>query len=95
MTLMILNGFKKGDVNLLYCFVSLLMGVFIVSLPIMWLGILYYMIKCRKVESCANRKCKFWSMCSHTSEDQRRYEIELRVRNLMYHCGLSEDDLKK
>lgn len=60
----------------------------------MWMWVLYYKIKCQKADSCTNRKCKFWTLCNHNSEERKKDEMEYRKQNLMRQYGLSEDDLK-
>ena len=73
---------------------SWLLVVFIVPMPIAWAWVLYYKIKCRKVDSCADRKCKYWNWCNHNYGERKKDEIELRKQNLMRRHGLIEDDLK-
>lgn len=80
--------------NLLENFFSRFSVVFIASYPIIWLWVLYHKIKCRKVDSCTNRKCKFWSLCNHNKEERKKDDLEYRKQNLMRHCGLSEDNLE-
>lgn len=75
-------------------FFSWLLKVFIAIMPIIWVWELYHKIKCRKVKSCSNRKCKYWSLCNHNYEERKKDDLEYRKQNLMRHCGLSEDDLK-
>lgn len=74
---------------------SWLLVVFIVSMPIAWLWVLYYKFKCWKVDSCADRKCKYWDWCNHNYEERKKDEIELRKQNLMRRYGLIEDDLNE
>ena len=62
---------------------SCLLVIFIASIPIAYLWVLYYKIKCRKVDSCADRKCKYWEWCSHNYVERKKDEIELRKQNLM------------
>lgn len=69
--------------------------IFIVSMPIGWVWVLYYKIKCRKVDLCADRKCKYWDWCNHNDEERKKDEIELRKQNLMRRQGLTEDDLNQ
>lgn len=80
--------------NLLECFFSWLLVVFIALMPFMWMWVLFYKIKCRKVDSCADRKCRYWEWCSHNREERKKDELEFRKQNLMRQYGLSEDDLK-
>lgn len=80
--------------NLLECFFSWLLVIFIALMLFMWMWVLYYKINCRKVDSCANRKCRYWEWCSHNREERKRDEMEYRKQNLMRQYGLSEDDLK-
>lgn len=75
-------------------FFSWLLIVFIAIMPFMWMWVLYYKIKCQKADSCTNRKCKFWTLCNHNSEERKKDEMEYRKQNLMRQYGLSEDDLK-
>lgn len=75
-------------------FFSRLLVIFTASYPIIWLWVLYHKIKCRKADSCTNRKCKFWSLCTHNEEERKKDEMEERKQNLMRHLGLSEDDLR-
>ena len=80
--------------NLLECFFFLFLVIFIALMLFMWMWVLYYKINCRKVDSCANRKCRYWEWCSHNREERKRDEMEYRKQNLMRQYGLSEDDLK-
>lgn len=77
--------------NIFSCFLA----VFIMSIPTAWMWVLYYKIKCRKVDSCADRKCKYWNWCNHNYEERKKDEIELRKQNLMRKHGLMEDDLNE
>ncbi|MDE7429239.1 MAG: hypothetical protein K2N00_08265 [Lachnospiraceae bacterium] len=74
---------------------SWLLVVFIVSMTVAWVWVLYYKIKCRKVNSCADRKCKYWEWCKHNYEERKKDEIEMRKQNLMRRHGLTEDDLNE
>lgn len=76
-------------------FFSWLLKIFIVSLPIMWAWVFYHKIKCWKVDSCSNRKCKFWSFCTHNYDERKKDDLDYRKRNLMRQHGLSEDDLEQ
>lgn len=73
-------------------FFSRFLVLFIVLIPIMWTWVLYYKIKCRKEDSCMNRKCRYWTWCRHNYEERKEDEIEFRKQNLMRHCGLFEED---
>lgn len=72
-----------------------LLVVFFVSMLVVWVWVLYYKIKCRKVDSCADRKCKYWEWCNHNYAERKKDEIELRKQNLMRRYGLTEDDLNE
>ena len=74
---------------------SWILVVFIVSITVAWVWVLYYKIKCRKVDSCADRKCKYWEWCKHNHAERKKYEIEMRKQNLMRRHGLTEDDWNK
>ena len=72
---------------------SWLLIVFVVSMSIAWVWVLYHKIKCRKVDSCADRKCKYWDWCNHNRAERKKDELEMRKQNLMHRYGLAEDDL--
>ena len=74
---------------------SWLLVVFIASMPIAYMWGLYYKIKCRKVDSCADRKCRYWEWCTHNYAKRKKDKIELRKQNLMCRYGLTEDDLNE
>ena len=69
--------------------------VFFVLMLVEWVWVLYYKFKCRKVDSCADRKCKYWEWCNHNYAERKKEEIELRKQNLMRRYELTEDDLKE
>lgn len=73
---------------------SWVLVVYIASIPMIWLWVLYYKVKCWKVNSCANRKCKFWQWCSHNKKERKKDEFELRRQWLMRRYGLSDNDLE-
>ncbi len=62
---------------------SCLLVVFIASIPIAYVWVLYYRIKCWKVDLCTNRKCKYWEWCNHNYVERKKDEIELRKQNLI------------
>ncbi len=65
--------------------------VLFISIPVTWVWVFCHKIKCRRVESCANRKCKYWSWCSHNYAERRKDRVELWKRVLMERYGLKED----
>lgn len=85
---------KEGKLYMIEYFFSWVLDIFIVSLPIMWAWVLYHKIKCRKIDSCTNRKCKYWSLCTHNREERKKDDLEFRKQNLMRQRGLSEDERK-
>lgn len=62
---------------------SWLLVLLVVSMPIAWVWVLYYKIKCRKVSSFADRKCKYWDLCNHNHTERKKDEMELRKQNLL------------
>ncbi len=80
--------------KLLEDFFSWFLIVYVASIPIIWLWVFYHKVKCRKVDSCVNRKCKFWQWCSHNKEERKKDELEYRRQWLMRRYGLSENDLE-
>ncbi len=69
--------------------------VFILFIPVVQVWEIYHKIKCRKVQSCTNRKCKYWIWCSHNDIEREKDELELRKQVMMDKLGLTEDDLNK
>lgn len=73
---------------------ALLIVAFFVSIPVFWIWAFYHAIKCRKVENCKNRKCRYWEWCEHNRIERKKDEIELRKKMLMRSMGILEDDLE-
>lgn len=67
--------------------------VCIISIPLMWIGVLYFKIKCRKVAACKRRKCLYWDMCTHNEEERKKRNLELRIYNAYLHHDLSIEDV--
>ena len=74
---------------------GLLVVASFVWIPFFWVWAFYHKIKCRKVEDCKNRKCRYWSWCNHNYAERKKEELELRKQMLMRNLGLTEEDLKK
>ncbi len=68
---------------------------YFVSIPFMWVWVFYHKIKCRKMEECSNRKCKYWEYCEHNYVERKKDELELRKQMLLHSLGLTEEDLDK
>ena len=64
------------------------------SIPFIWIGIFYYKIRCRKVEGCSNRKCKYWQYCKHNYVERKKDELESRRQMLLYSLRLMEEELE-
>ena len=62
-----------------------------VSIPFIWLWVFYHKIKCRKMEECSNRKCKYWQYCDHNYIERKKDELELRKQMLLRSLGLTEE----
>ena len=69
--------------------------VYFVSIPFIWAWVFYHKIKCRKIEECSNRKCKYWQYCEHNYVERKKDEFELRKQMLLHNLGLKEEDLDK
>ena len=74
---------------------SWLLVVFILPMSVAWVWVLYYMIKCWKVDSCVDRKCRYWEWCKHNHAERKKDEIEMRKQNLMRRHGSPEDNRNK
>lgn len=72
---------------------SCVYSIFIISIPLMWIGVLYFKIKCRKVTTCKKRKCLCWDMCTHNEEERKKRNLELRIYNAYLHRNLSGEDV--
>lgn len=68
---------------------------YFVSIPFIWIWVFYYKIKCRKIEGCSNRKCKYWQYCEHNYLEHKKDELELRKQMLLHSLGLTEEELEK
>ncbi len=66
---------------------------YFVSIPFIWAWVFYHKIKCRKVEKCNNRKCKYWHYCNHSYVERKKDEIKLRKQILFHSLGLTEEKL--
>ena len=76
-------------------FFGWVMIVYFVSIPFIWAWVFYHKIKCRKIEECSNRKCKYWQYCEHNYVERKKDEFELRKQMLLHNLGLKEEDLDK
>lgn len=63
-------------------FFEWLIIAYFVSIPFIWLWVFYHKIKCRKIEECSNRKCKYWKYCKHNYAERKKDELELRKQML-------------
>ena len=72
-----------------------LVMLYFASIPFIWAWVFYHKIKCRKMEKCSNRKCKFWQYCGHNYVERKKDEIELRKQILLHRLGLTEEELEK
>lgn len=76
-------------------FISVFFGwlimAYFVSIPFIWLWVLYHKIKCRKMEECSNRKCKYWQYCDHNYIERKKDELKLRKQMLLHSLGLTEE----
>ena len=68
---------------------------YFVSIPFIWAWVFYHKIKCRKIEECSNRKCKYWQYCEHNYVERKKDEIELRKQMLLHRLGLTEEELEE
>ena len=66
---------------------------YFVSIPFIWLWVFYHKIKCRKIEECSNRKCKYWQYYEHNYVERKKDELELRKQMLLHSLGLTEEEL--
>lgn len=72
-------------------FFGWLIMAYFVSIPFIWLWVFYHKTKCRKMEECSNRKCKYWQYCDHNYIERKKYELELRKQMLLHSLGLTEE----
>lgn len=63
-----------------------------VSIPFIWAWVFYHKIKCRKIEECSNRNCKYWQFCEHNYVERKKDELELRKQMLLHSLGLPEEE---
>ena len=68
---------------------------YFVSIPFIWIWVFYHKIKCRKLEGCSNRNCKYWQYCEHNHLERKKDELELRRQMLLHGLGLTEEELEK
>jgi 3-phosphoglycerate kinase len=54
--------------------------------------VFYYKIKCRKIEGCCNRKCKYWQYCSHNHVERKKDEIEMRKKILLHNLRMTKEE---
>ena len=64
---------------------------YFVSILFIWAWVFYHKIKCRKIEECSNRKCKYWQYCEHNYVERKKDEFELRKQSLLHSLGLTEE----
>ena len=74
------------------CF-GLLVAVYYISIPFIWVWVFYHKIKCRKEEECSSRKCSYWQYCEHNYVERKKDELEFRKQMLLYSLRLTEDEL--
>lgn len=79
--------------NFIANFFGLLVIVYLVSLPFIWVWVFYHKIKCRKKEECSNRKCKYWQYCEYNYVERKKEELEYRKQALLRNLGLTEEEL--
>ncbi|GEM_PF-5103633 len=66
--------------------------IYFVSIPFIWAWVFYHKIKCRKIEECSNRNCKYWQFCEHNYVERKKDELELRKQMLLHSLGLPEEE---
>lgn len=71
---------------------SWLAVAYFVSIPFIWTGVIYHKIKCRKIEGCCNRKCKYWQYCSHNHVERKKDEIEMRKKILLHNLRMTKEE---
>lgn len=54
--------------------------VFIAVILSFWAWAFYHERKCRRINSCADRKCRYWKWCRHNFTERKKDEIKLRKR---------------
>lgn len=69
--------------------------IYFASIPFIWLWVFYHKIKCRKMEDCCNRKCKYWHYCKHNYVERKKDEIMLRKQILLHKLGLTEKEFEE
>lgn len=79
--------------NIIANFFGWLTVAYFVSIPFIWIWVFYHKIKCRKIENCSDRKCKYWEYCNHNYVERKKDEIELRKQMLLHSLGLTEEAL--
>ena len=72
-------------------FFGCLIAAYFILIPFIWLWVFYHKIKCRKLEECSNRKCKYWQYCDHNYIERKKDELELRKQMLLHSLGLTEE----
>ena len=70
---------------------SWLIVAFFIWMLVTWIWVFYHKIKCRKVENCTNRKCRYWQWCNHNYIERKKDEIEWRKQLLIAHFGMPEE----
>ena len=70
--------------DIIFNFFGCLIFAHFVSIPFIWAWVFYHKIKCRKIEGCNNRECKYWKYCEHNYAERKKDEIALRKRMLLH-----------
>lgn len=79
--------------NFIANFFGLLVVASFLSIPFIWIWVFYHKIKCRNIEDCCNRKCKYWQYCNHNYVERKKDELELRKALLLHKLRLTEENL--
>lgn len=85
----------RYEMDLIANFFGWLAMAYFASIPFIWMWVFYHKIKCRKINKCSNRKCKYWQYCRHNYVERKKDELELRRQILLHRLGLEEEELDK
>ena len=74
---------------------SLMVVLFLVSMPVYWIWAGYHIIRCQKKHNCVNRKCAYWEMCAHNTQEKQREQLLWRIEMAEEYSGEDLSEIKE
>ncbi|MDY4840551.1 hypothetical protein [Roseburia sp. 831b] len=74
---------------------SLIVILFLISMPVYWVWAGYHSIRCQKKSNCTNRKCTYWGMCEHNALEKQREQLLWRMEMAEAYSGEDLSELKE